>query len=232
MGLIISVDGTGASGKSTFCKNLAQILDGTHINTGKFYRATTHLMQLRKAEYTDTIAAEKAADHIMKVWIDPTICLQITEDCNISARGVFNEEKLYSPEITMDTLKIINFPGVRSIINDATLKIVETVRNDPNARPLIVDGRGQFKAIKADYGFFITCDYWTKMIRKKLAGDPTPYQDLLENLRQRDLADGDRADKTNTCVLNSSSQTPEQMLKSALKYLHNEFDISTILTPP
>ena len=59
---VIAVDGTAASGKSTFSRQLAQRLGYCYINTGAMYRGVTWYLQQKKVPLEDAAAVARAVE--------------------------------------------------------------------------------------------------------------------------------------------------------------------------
>ena len=57
---VIAIDGTAASGKSTFSRELAQRLGFTYVNTGAMYRGVTWYLQERNIPLRDAEAVARA----------------------------------------------------------------------------------------------------------------------------------------------------------------------------
>ena len=61
---VIAVDGTAASGKSTFSRSLAERLGYVYINTGAMYRGVTWYMQQRSIPLQDATAIARAISSV------------------------------------------------------------------------------------------------------------------------------------------------------------------------
>ena len=62
--MIIAIDGTAGSGKSTTAKKLAEMLDFFHIDSGSLYRVVTYLCILNKIDSSDDVTLEKILNDI------------------------------------------------------------------------------------------------------------------------------------------------------------------------
>ena len=56
---VIAVDGTAASGKSTFSRELARRLGYVYVNTGAMYRGVTWYLQQKKVPLQDAVAVAR-----------------------------------------------------------------------------------------------------------------------------------------------------------------------------
>jgi len=64
---VVAVDGTAASGKSTFSRRLAERLGYVYINTGAMYRGVTWYLQSRNLPLTDF---ELVAHEVKRVGVE------------------------------------------------------------------------------------------------------------------------------------------------------------------
>jgi len=62
--VILAIDGPAGVGKSTIARRLAEELDFYYLNSGKFYRAVTWTVLLRKADPEDSREILKAAESL------------------------------------------------------------------------------------------------------------------------------------------------------------------------
>ena len=180
---IVAIDGISGSGKSSTARLLAQALGFRHLDTGAMYRlhAFTALQAgLRPDEYADLArAAEK-------------LRFSFGAEGALLADGRPLPDSIRSPEVSAVVSEYCKPKEVRTVM-------VQKQRELALAGPTVVEGRdiGTVVFPDAPWKFFMVAKPEVRAYRraKELAqaGHPVRYEDILQNLRERDSQDSSRA---------------------------------------
>ena len=178
----IAIDGPSGAGKSTIAKTVAQKLGIDYIDTGAMYRALGLKMLRRRIPMKEnadlaTMLAEKDIDFSGgRVYLD----------------GEDVSDQIRTPEISKAASDCSAFVSVRR-------KLVELQQKMAHAKSVIMDGRdiGTVVLKDAPYKYFLTASDTERALRRfrELAakGEPQTYEEVLEQIRQRDYNDTHRA---------------------------------------
>jgi len=175
--MIIAIDGPAAAGKGTLARRIAQSFDFAYMDTGSLYRAT----------------AKKVLDQA----IDP----DDSQGCTVVALNLTPEdlhaEGLRTEEVGQAASKVSVIPEVRA----ALLRFQRDVAASPpgGKAGAVLDGRdvGTVVCPNADVKFFITASAEVRAERRfkelREAGEDVIYARVLEEMRERDARDMNRA---------------------------------------
>lgn len=172
--MIIAIDGTTASGKGTISKRVAAHFGVPHMDTGRLYRATgiaalNHQIDLTHEDAVAAIAAN----------------LDLAD---------FDDEALRSETAGIAASKIAVLPKVRAGLFDLQRAFAT---QDGGA---LLDGRdiGTVIAPEADAKLWVDADVEVRAARRHKeylsAGRDDTYEDVLANLKARDMRDEKRED--------------------------------------
>jgi len=190
--MIIAIDGHSSCGKSTIAKGLAKKLGITYVDTGAMYRAVTLFCQ-RHALIQNGIVNEA---ELQKRIGEITITFAVNPTTNEQEMFLNNEnvEKLIrGMEVAHDVSLVSRIGFVRTFL---VAKQQEYGKNGS----VVMDGRdiGTKVFPNADYKFFITASSeiraqrrYDELMQKEGKAN---YDEILENLKQRDLLDSTRAE--------------------------------------
>ena len=190
--MIIAIDGHSSCGKSTIAKGLAKKLGITYVDTGAMYRAVTLFCQ-RYALIQNGIVNEA---ELQKRIGEITITFAVNPTTNEQETFLNNEnvEKLIrGMEVAHDVSLVSRIGFVRTFL---VAKQQEYGKNGS----VVMDGRdiGTKVFPNADYKFFITASSeiraqrrYDELMQKEGKAN---YDEILENLKQRDLLDSTRAE--------------------------------------
>ncbi len=190
--IIIAIDGFSSTGKSTIAKHLAAELNYLYVDTGAMYRAITYYAMQQKfvgPDFFDTDAL-------------------INELNNISLEFVYNSELKFSEmclngvnvEREIRTIEVSKLVSKVSAISEVRKKLVEQQQTMGTKRGLVMDGRdiGTVVFPEAELKLFMTASPEKRATRryKELLdrGHKVNYDEVLENVQQRDLIDSTRED--------------------------------------
>lgn len=212
--ITIAIDGHSSCGKSTMAKKLAKDLNYIYVDTGAMYRAVTlYAMQhdmIKADNEVDTQAVIAALGDI-----DVTFRPADGYDRPVThLNGECVEEKIRSIEVSRCVSPIAAIPEVREAM-------VALQRSMGDAKGVVMDGRdiGTTVFPDAELKVFVTASAEVRAERRykelQEKGMPADYQDILENVKERDYIDSHRevsplrmAD--DAIMLDNSSMTREE----------------------
>ncbi len=190
--IIIAIDGFSSTGKSTIAKHLAAELNYLYVDTGAMYRAITYYAMQQNLVGKEFLATEtliKDLQHITLEFVYNSE-LQFSEMC---LNGVNVEREIRSIEVSKLVSKV-------SAISEVRKKLVEQQQAMGVQKGLVMDGRdiGTVVFPEAELKLFMTASPEKRAARryKELLdkGHKVNYDEVLENVQQRDLIDSTRED--------------------------------------
>ena len=185
--MIIAIDGTASSGKSSASRELAKRLGFELISTGSLYRAVTYKILFLNISKDD----------------DSSI-LQMLKNLRIESINYAENQMLYidkvpiskaelsTPKVSARSAEIAVKGFVREFVRKIQREIASSCDN------VIVEGRdiGSVVFPNADYKFFIDADLTTRALRRQkdyeLLGKKIGLQSIKEELQKRDEQDRHR----------------------------------------
>jgi cytidylate kinase len=203
---VIAVDGTAASGKSTFSRALAARLGFTYVSTGEMYRGVTWYVQEQGVDARDAARVEAL----------------------IAATRV--ETALHAGALAFSVGGVDPLPHVRDgRVNDGVSFIaqVSAVRRLLVAQqqglaahaPLVMEGRdiGTVVFPATPYKFYVDADPAVRAERRAAQGE----RDVIH---QRDVIDSQRKDSPLLCAadalrLDSGRLSVDEMVRTAMAHL-------------
>ena len=184
--IAIASDGTAGAGKSTIAKRLAAELHFVYVDTGALYR-TVGLAALRRGiDPTDVEGVESLL---------PSICVELTyidDTQRVLLDGEDVSELIRTPEVSMAASAVSAMPAVRKFLFHLQREIA-------SSHNVIMDGRdiGTVVLPHAQVKIFLAASAEDRARRRydeMLAkGMEAVYEDVLEDMKQRDYNDSHRA---------------------------------------
>jgi CMP/dCMP kinase len=198
--IVIAIDGTSASGKSTAARLAAKTLHYAHVDTGAMYRALAWYCVKNRVDVTDPAAVARAC----RRW---KTSLQCEEGPSRRVRflvgGYFPEKEIRAPEITAAASHVAAVPKVREWMKK---KQRECIRFGN----LVMEGRdiGSNVFPETDFKFYLDASLSERKRRRQAEG-------VHDNLAVRDERDSQRAAAPlmpglGAVFIDTSGQTPEQ----------------------
>ena len=183
----VAIDGPGGAGKSTIAKTIARELGILYVDTGAIYRTVGYHVYLSGFQPTDT-------DAVVALLDETNIEMAYGEDGlqRMYLNGEDVTEKIRLPEMSMYASHVSSIPQVRAFL-------MEMQRSCARKNSVVMDGRdiGTVVLPDAQVKIFLTADVEVRAQRryKELIerGTPTDYNQLLEEMKQRDHQDSTRA---------------------------------------
>ena len=219
--IIIAIDGYSSCGKSTMAKQMAKELGYIYVDTGAMYRAVT-LFALRNGFFKTGELNQTALINSLK---DVKVTFRHNAELNISETCLNNEnveQEIRGIEVSNHVSKVAQVKEVRA-------KMIDLQREMGKEKGLIMDGRdiGSVVFPNAELKIFMTADYEIRAKRRfeelKAKGVETSYEDVLENINSRDMADTSRAENPlikadDAVVIDNSNISQKEQLALALNY--------------
>lgn len=181
-GLVIAVDGTSGSGKSSTCRGVAERLGLRYLDTGAQYRAMTWWMLRQDVDVNDPAAvAARAGEPRIDSGTDP-------RDPTIEVDGVDVSAAIRTVEVTSAVSPVSAVPRVRE-------RLVALQREVIADGGIVVEGRDIASVVwpQAPVKVFLTADPGARAARRAAeegGSDVAVTQELLLN---RDRIDSGRA---------------------------------------
>jgi len=205
--IVIAIDGTSASGKSTNAKLVARALGYVYVDTGAMYRTLAwHCLQ-KKVDVDD----EKAVSSACRRWKTSLECPETNDlrAVHLLVDGYFPEKEIRTPETAAAVSHVAAVPAVRKWMK---LKQRECIQFGD----LVMEGRdiGTNVFPETDYKFYLDATLAERSARRAADG-------VNENLAARDQRDSQRAVAPlmialGAKVINNSEMTSEQTSKLLL----------------
>ncbi len=179
--MIIAIDGTSGSGKSTTAKRLSEELNFLHIDSGSLYRVATYFCIINEIKSDDDNLESKLDD--MNIDFDDRKILLNGKDITSEIR-----EHYISDSVSDFSSNVI----IRNKLSDFQKKLAKN-------RNAVVEGRDIATHVfpSADYKFYLSADIevrakrrYKQMIESDSQG--IDKKDILTNLIKRDQLDMNR----------------------------------------
>ena len=195
--IVIAIDGTSASGKSTNSKLVAKALGFVYVDTGAMYRTLGWYCLTKHVDIHDA----KAVANACRRWKTTLMC--VDEKVRLMVDGFFPEKEMRTAEVSMATSLVAAIPKVRDWMK-------ETQRSCIQFGNLVMEGRdiGTNVFPETDFKFYLDAHLEERTKRRESEG-------VSENLAARDKQDSQRAAAPlmialGAKVINNSNMTSEQ----------------------
>lgn len=216
--ITIAIDGFSSCGKSTMAKDLAREIGYIYIDSGAMYRAVTLYSMENGIFEGDRIDAEKLKKQIGDIHISFRLN-QETGRPDTYLNGVNVENKIRTMEVSSRVSPIAALDFVRTAM-------VAQQQEMGNAKGIVMDGRdiGTTVFPNAELKIFVTADPEIRAQRRydelKAKGEEASFDEILENVKQRDHIDQNRAvsplRKADDALLLDNSHLTKQQQKEWL----------------
>ena len=184
----VAVDGPSGSGKSTLSRAAAKELSLVYVDTGAIYRTTALHILRQGADPRDAAAAAALL---------PEVGITLSYDAAGLQRMCLNGEDvtelIRTQEVSMAASAVSAYPVVRAFL-------LEMQRELARRHSVIMDGRdiGTVVLPGADVKIFLTAGSEIRARRRWLElrerGTPRDWEQLLQETRERDEKDANRAE--------------------------------------
>ena len=199
--IVIAIDGTSASGKSTNAKLVARALGFVYVDTGAMYRTLAWYCLQKQVD----VLNEKAVAAACRKWKTSLECVEQDglRAVRLLVAGYFPETEIRTPETAAAVPHVAAVPGVRK-----WMKL--TPRECIRFGDLVMEGRdiGTNVFPETDFKFYLDATLAERSARRAADG-------VEENLAARDQRDSQRAVAPlmialGARVINNSALTSEQ----------------------
>src|SRR3954451_23323249 len=205
--IVIAIDGTSASGKSTNAKMVAQALDYVYVDTGAMYRTLAwHCLQKR----IDPHDAAAVADACRR-WKTSLVC--VDNRVRLLVDGYYPEKEIRTAETSAAVPHIAAVPRVRDWMKKKQRECIQFGN-------LVMEGRdiGTNVFPETDFKFYLDACIDERTKRRQADG-------VNENLAARDHRDSQRAAAPlmvalGAMVINNSGMTAEHTSKLIIEEIH------------
>ena len=199
--IVIAIDGTSASGKSTNAKLVAKALGYVYVDTGAMYRTLAWHCLLKHVDVNDA----KAVANACRRWKTSFECVERDglRQVHLLVDGFYPEKEIRLKETAAAVSHVAAVPKVRDWMK-------KTQRDCIQFGNLVMEGRdiGTNVFPETDYKFYLDASLAERSARRAADG-------VHENLAARDQRDSQRAVAPlmialGAVVVNNSGQTPDQ----------------------
>ena len=195
--IVIAIDGTSASGKSTNAKLVAQALGYVYVDTGAMYRTLAWYCLLKNVDVHNA----KAAANLCRRWKTKLICAD--KQVRLLVDDYFPEKEIRTPETSAAVPHVAAVSKVREWMK-------KKQRECTQFGNLVMEGRdiGTNVFPETDFKFYLDAHLEERTKRRAADG-------VQENLAARDQRDSQRAAAPlmvalGAVTINTSSLTAEQ----------------------
>jgi cytidylate kinase len=195
--VVIAIDGTSASGKSTNAKLVARALGYVYVDTGAMYRTLAWYCLKKGVEVHD----DKAVANLCRRWKTELVC--VDNHVRLLVDGHYPEREIRTAETSAAVPHVAAVPKVRAWMKKKQRECVQFGN-------LVMEGRdiGTNVFPETDFKFYLDACIHERTKRRVSEG-------VHENLAARDERDSQRAAAPlmvalGARVINNSGMTPEE----------------------
>jgi cytidylate kinase len=195
--IVIAIDGTSASGKSTNARMVARALGYIYVDTGSMYRTLAWYCLTHRIDVQDA----KAVAAVCRKWKTSLVC--VDGQARLLVDGYYPEKEIRTSEISAAVPHVAAVPKAREWM-------VKRQRECLQFGNLVMEGRdiGTNVFPETDFKFYLDAKLEERSRRRAADG-------IQENLAARDQRDSQRAVAPlmiplGAKVINNSSMTSEQ----------------------
>jgi len=185
--MIITIDGTVGSGKSTAASGLARRLGAAHLDTGAMYRALT-LKALESGTNMEDARALAAIAGASEINLDGT-----PGAVRVRLDGRDVTAAIRENRVSVNSHYLARTPEVRKVLVEEQRRFAE------RAGSIVTEGRDQGTVVfpRADLKFYLDADPEVRARRRQLdlqdRGEYKSYREVLAEVVERDNRDSSRA---------------------------------------
>jgi cytidylate kinase len=189
--ITIAIDGFSSTGKSTLAKQLAKELSYVYVDTGAMYRAITFFAMQNGYIATDYF------DKATLIQSLPSITLEFKFNASVGFAEMYLNDVNVEKEIR--TIEVSGFVSKVAEIDQVRTKLVEQQQEMGKNKGIVMDGRdiGTVVFPDAELKIFMSASAATRAQRRFdeliSKGDQVTYEEVLENVQERDYIDTHRA---------------------------------------
>ncbi len=219
-GLVISIDGTAGTGKSTVGKAVAQKLGYGFLSTGELYRALAYKVYEAQLPPEDGAAVLALAERLQFTFVrQPDAKLKMYVD------GEYLGAKLHLEEVGNVASKVSTHKEARAVLT-------EKMRRAGQDGGIIMEGRdiGTVVFPDAEVKFYLSATAQERAKRRvkqlKEAGENPDYAQILALIEERDYRDSHRAASPlrpaeGAFIIDTSAMTQDEVVQTVLEKISN-----------
>lgn len=203
---VIAIDGTAASGKSTFARQLAARLGYIYVNTGAMYRGVTWYLLDRKIDLAD---AARVTETVKAAGVENRL---VDGEFLFLIGGIDPLPFVREGRVNESVSIVAQMAGVRDLL-------VAEQKGLVTQAPLVMEGRdiGTVVFPETPYKFFLDADIEVRSQRRSRQGEN-------DTIKTRDMIDSQRQNSPLVCApealrLDSGSASVEELVAMALTHL-------------
>lgn len=220
-GLVISIDGTAGTGKSTVGKAVAQKLGYGFLSTGELYRALAYKVYEQQVPPQDGEAVLALAQRLVFTFVrQPDAVLKMHVD------GEYLGPKLHLEEVG-------NVASQVSTHREARAVLTEKMRQAGADGGIIMEGRdiGTVVFPDAEVKFYLSATAAERAKRRvkqlREAGQNPDYDKILALIEERDYRDSHRAASPlkpaeGAIIIDTSAMTQEEVVQQVLEKISDK----------
>ena len=220
MGFIVAVDGPAGSGKGTVTKLVGEREKLIYIDTGAMYRCVTLYMLRNQIDIENMKKVNESLENIK-------IQLKIEK----------NKQKVYlnGEDVSLEirTEKVHQFVSPVSKIPMVREKLTEEQRKMSQSQDIIMEGRdiGTVVFPNADVKIYLDATpeerARRRVLQNKEKGIETSYEEVLENIKDRDYRDSNREiaplrKAEDAIYIDSSDMTIEEVVNKVIDIINEK----------
>ncbi|MCF7669300.1 MAG: (d)CMP kinase [Verrucomicrobia bacterium] len=209
--IVIAIDGTSASGKSTNAKLVAKALDYAYVDTGAMYRTLAWYCLKKRIDINNPKAVAAAC----RTW--KTRLKRIDNHVRLLVDNYYPEKEIRSVEVSAAVPYIAAVPKVREWMK-------KLQRECTKFGNLVMEGRDIGTNIfpETEFKFYLDASLDERTRRRTSDG-------ITENLEDRDMRDSRRSSaplmiSIGAIVINNSNMTSEQTSARILEEIHKKME--------
>lgn len=195
--IVIAIDGTSASGKSTNAKLIAKTLGYVYVDTGAMYRTLAWHCLRKGVDVHDA----KGVTNLCRRW--KTELVNVENHVRLLVDGYFPEKEIRTAEVSAAVPQVAAIPKVREWMKQKQRECIKFGN-------LVMEGRdiGSNVFPETNFKFYLDACLNERTKRREAEG-------VSENLAARDERDSQRAAAPlmvplGATVINNSNMTPEE----------------------
>jgi cytidylate kinase len=223
----IAIDGPSSGGKSTMARELACRIGYTYVDTGAMYRAVT-LQAIRKGILHDGLVDEEA----LRTLLPQTFILFRFNPNSGLSDTYLNEANVENDIRSMTVANQVSYIAAIPFVRKA---LVSRQKVLGRKKGVVMDGRdiGSVVLPDAELKVFVTAPAEVRAQRryKELLqkGVRVTYEDVLQNIVERDRLDTSRADSPlapppDSYILNNAGLSTREQLDILIELFHERLD--------
>ena len=220
--IIITIDGTSSTGKSTLAKRIAKKLGYIYIDSGAMYRALTYYAISNNLISKDFIDKKALINDLSKLEIDFRK-ISLNDNLEIHLNGFPVESKIRS-------LKVSDLVSQLAAINEVRTHMVKIQHSLGKNKGVVMDGRdiGTVVFPNAELKFFLEASAKLRAERRfnelKITDKGVSYGEVFDNINLRDTQDMNRSNSPlkkapDAVLINTENMNLEEVENEILNHI-------------